>query len=275
MCNAQLHACCSHSCCFPSRSHHGDCACVCCVQVHSMALIDPVCCCMWSGHLIANFVYNPARSSTGAHRDTRTCVACNIFVWCMCPQPHTCACTPPPRLTHLLLLVFQTSIPIGCRPDHLADRKGHPHRHGRQPQLLLDRRQPVAAGDSLQLPDCAERACEFDCGRVLARGKGTFCQPGPVHTRIRLRGVAQRVTHTTLGHLITCMFVRYIVEPLLQDDLVPVPHVDHMVRHETNARIMFNPNMAHADFLFSPATQDKILAQFAEVSLWAEQRPSG
>lgn len=71
------------------------------------------------------------------------------------------------------------------------------------------------------------------------------------------------------------MFVRYIVEPLLQDDLVPVPHVDHMVRHETNARIMFNPNMAHADFLFSPATQDKILAQFAEVSLWAEQRPSG
>lgn len=35
-------------------------------KVHSMALIDPVCCCMWSGHLISNFVYNPARSTTGA-----------------------------------------------------------------------------------------------------------------------------------------------------------------------------------------------------------------
>lgn len=34
-------------------------------RVHSMALIDPVCCCMWSGHLISNFVYNPARSTTG------------------------------------------------------------------------------------------------------------------------------------------------------------------------------------------------------------------
>lgn len=39
--------------------------CVLFLQVHSMALIDPVCCCMWSGHLISNFVYNPARSTTG------------------------------------------------------------------------------------------------------------------------------------------------------------------------------------------------------------------
>lgn len=36
------------------------------VQVHALALIDPVCCCMWSGHLITNFVYNPERSTTGA-----------------------------------------------------------------------------------------------------------------------------------------------------------------------------------------------------------------
>jgi pimeloyl-ACP methyl ester carboxylesterase len=35
-------------------------------QVSSVALIDPVCCCMWSGHLISNFVYSPARSTTGA-----------------------------------------------------------------------------------------------------------------------------------------------------------------------------------------------------------------
>lgn len=34
-------------------------------RVHSMALIDPVCCCMWSGHLISNFVYKPAQSTTG------------------------------------------------------------------------------------------------------------------------------------------------------------------------------------------------------------------
>lgn len=34
-------------------------------RLHSMALIDPVCCCMWSGHLISNFVYKPAQSTTG------------------------------------------------------------------------------------------------------------------------------------------------------------------------------------------------------------------
>lgn len=51
----------------------------------------------------------------------------------------------------------------------------------------------------------------------------------------------------------------------VQDDLVPVRHVHHMVTHETDARIVLNPNMAHADFLFSPSTQDRILAEFAEV----------
>ena len=55
----------------------------------------------------------------------------------------------------------------------------------------------------------------------------------------------------------------------MQDDLVPVRHVDHMVRHETNAHLMVNPGMRHADFLFSPQTQDKILEQFAEVRLAA------
>jgi len=29
--------------------------------VDAVCLIDPVCCCMWSGHLINNFVYNPAK----------------------------------------------------------------------------------------------------------------------------------------------------------------------------------------------------------------------
>jgi hypothetical protein len=47
--------------------------------------------------------------------------------------------------------------------------------------------------------------------------------------------------------------------------LVPVRHVEHMVRHETNARVQLNPKMHHADFLFSPATQERILAEFAEV----------
>lgn len=51
----------------------------------------------------------------------------------------------------------------------------------------------------------------------------------------------------------------------LQDDLVPVRHVEHMVRHETTARVVINRNMHHADFLFSPSTQDRILAEFAEV----------
>jgi hypothetical protein len=41
-----------------------------------------------------------------------------------------------------------------------------------------------------------------------------------------------------------------------------------MVRHETNARVQLNPKMHHADFLFSPATQERILAEFAEVSIW-------
>ncbi|WIA17545.1 hypothetical protein OEZ85_014374 [Tetradesmus obliquus] len=55
-------------------------------KVHSMALIDPVCCCMWSGHLISNFVYSPARSTTGLitwliARDihTATSVSRNFF----------------------------------------------------------------------------------------------------------------------------------------------------------------------------------------------------
>lgn len=64
----------------------------------------------------------------------------------------------------------------------------------------------------------------------------------------------------------------------VQDDLVPVRHVEHMVRHETNARIMLNPKMHHADFLFSPATQDKILMEFAEVGWgvgwWVRHIPS-
>lgn len=47
---------------------------------------------------------------------------------------------------------------------------------------------------------------------------------------------------------------------------MPVRHVEHMVRHETNARVQLNPKMHHADFLFSPATQERILAEFAEVS---------
>jgi hypothetical protein len=41
-----------------------------------------------------------------------------------------------------------------------------------------------------------------------------------------------------------------------------------MVTHETTAHVMLNPKMAHADFLFSPATQDRILAAFAEVRAW-------
>jgi hypothetical protein len=51
----------------------------------------------------------------------------------------------------------------------------------------------------------------------------------------------------------------------VQDDLVPVRHVHHMVTHETDARLVLNPKMAHADFLFSPSTQDRIIAEFAEV----------
>jgi hypothetical protein len=50
-----------------------------------------------------------------------------------------------------------------------------------------------------------------------------------------------------------------------QDDLVPVRHVEHMVQHETTARVMLNRKMHHADFLFSTSTQDRILAEFAEV----------
>jgi hypothetical protein len=50
-----------------------------------------------------------------------------------------------------------------------------------------------------------------------------------------------------------------------QDDLVPVRHVEHMVKHETTARVMLNRKFHHADFLFSPSTQDRILAEFAEV----------
>lgn len=46
---------------------------------------------------------------------------------------------------------------------------------------------------------------------------------------------------------------------------MPVRHVHHMVTHETDARILLNRNMAHADFLLSPSTQDRILADFAEV----------
>lgn len=55
-------------------------------KIHSACLIDPVCCCMWSGHLISNFVYNPARSTTGLitwliARDihTATAVSRNFF----------------------------------------------------------------------------------------------------------------------------------------------------------------------------------------------------
>lgn len=48
---------------------------------------------------------------------------------------------------------------------------------------------------------------------------------------------------------------------------MPVRHVEHMIEHETTARVMLNRKMHHADFLFSPATQDKILAEFAEVGV--------
>jgi hypothetical protein len=57
---------------------------------------------------------------------------------------------------------------------------------------------------------------------------------------------------------------------VLQDDLVPVPHVDAMVRYEVpSARIMHHPSMRHADFLFSPSWQDQILSHVAEVRLCA------
>jgi hypothetical protein len=56
----------------------------------------------------------------------------------------------------------------------------------------------------------------------------------------------------------------YLINP--QDDLVPVQHVDAMLRHDVpSARIMHNAAMAHADFLFSPSWQDNILSHVAEV----------
>jgi hypothetical protein len=54
----------------------------------------------------------------------------------------------------------------------------------------------------------------------------------------------------------------------LQDDLVPVPHVDAMLCHDVpSACIMHHPAMAHADFLFSPDWQDQIISHVAEVGL--------
>lgn len=58
-----------------------------CLQVHSMALIDPVCCCMWSGHLISNFVYTPHRSTTGTAADQQIKPVC----MCSCPYRQTAA----------------------------------------------------------------------------------------------------------------------------------------------------------------------------------------
>jgi hypothetical protein len=67
-------------------------------------------------------------------------------------------------------------------------------------------------------------------------------------------------------HLLTKTCCCCCLPPALQDNLVPVPHVDAMVRYEVpSARIMHHPSMHHADFLFSPSWQDLILSHVAEV----------
>eukprot|EP00878_Enallax_costatus_P021001 GHUV01022218.1.p1 GENE.GHUV01022218.1~~GHUV01022218.1.p1 ORF type:complete len:363 (+),score=23.66 GHUV01022218.1:408-1496(+) len=126
-------------------------------KVHSACLIDPVCCCMWSGHLISNFVYNPARSTTG------------LITWLIARDIHTA--------TSVSRNFFWTD--VNMWPDEVPER-----------------------------------------AVVVLSG---------------------------------------------QDDLVPVAHVDAMLRHETNAVVMCNPRMSHADFLFSPSWQEKILAEVAQI----------
>jgi hypothetical protein len=53
----------------------------------------------------------------------------------------------------------------------------------------------------------------------------------------------------------------------VQDDLVPVKVVDAMLRHETSARVLHQPNLGHADFLLYPSWQDEILTQLSQVIL--------
>lgn len=120
-------------------------------QGFKVCMVDPACCCMWSGHLVANFVYQPHRSITG------------IITWFISRDLHTAAAVQRN--------FFWTKLNL-------------------------------------------------------------WPQEMPEHAVMVLSG---------------------------QDDLVPVPHVEAMLRHETKARVLVKEGYKHADFLFDGAWQDTIV----------------
>jgi hypothetical protein len=126
-------------------------------QGFKVVMVDPACCCMWSGHLVANFVYQPHRSITG------------IITWFISRDIHTAAAVQRN--------FFWTKLNL-------------------------------------------------------------WPQEVPEHAVMVLSG---------------------------KDDLVPVPHVEAMLRTETKARVLVKPGYKHADFLFDTAWQDTIVAATLKV----------
>ena len=55
-------------------------------RIAAMAMVDPVCMCMWSGHLVRSFVYSPHKNKSGAitwfiSRDIHTAAAVARNFW--------------------------------------------------------------------------------------------------------------------------------------------------------------------------------------------------
>lgn len=173
-------------------------------RVHAVCLLDPVCCCMWSGHLITSFVYNPARSTTG------------LITWLIARDIHTA--------TTVSRNFFWTDVNLW--PDEVPQH------------AVVALSGKVLRNESINCFKTAfvMRACTACC--VAARAPSTPDFP-----------YRRRPTNSNAA----------------QDDLVPVRQVYTMLREETSARILYHPGMVHADFLFSPSWQNRVLCEMAEV----------
>lgn len=57
-----------------------------------------------------------------------------------------------------------------------------------------------------------------------------------------------------------------------RDELVPVKHVEQMVKNQSQATLMLHPKHSHASIVFDPAWQDEVVCELVEVRLWLTMR---
>ena len=210
-------------------------------RVAAAAFVDPVCMCMWSGHLVRAFVYAPHENVGGA------------TTWWIARDIHAAAA---------VARKFYWS-DYNLWPDEVRMRAAWGGEGGSLYVCLVVYMWQQGAGCCALLLLLCARSPRAAAAHRRRRRRRRRTLPHHRHTTNNNNKPGKNNNDET-QFPDNCLVVLSG-----QDDLVPARHVESMVRHETDAKLMVTRDDRHAAFLFNLEWQRAVVAGVADLVLGA------